>query len=326
MNPERRTSTSWPKTLAAHHNYSLDETNIADCLRRYQEVAPLTIAELWSFPMLLRVALVEALAWLATRISRAQGLREAAYLWANRLAAGARRGPEVFGRILERMESEPIALEPYFLTSLAEQLQEEEDALAPLQHWIEERLGKPLTDIVRVQHTEEAAESVSTANAFGSLRTLSRIEFAEVFESVSLVEAELRTDPGGIYPHTDFATRDRCRRAVERIARQSGKPELDIARRANALAAQDPGSDAGHVAYYLIGDGVLTAGGRYRGAFAARASDSCAWCAAAPRHCIWAVSRRSRYASSWFPWASPGTAVCGTKRTFSGSACWRCSL
>ena len=245
------------KALAAHHNYSLDETNIADCLQRYQEVAPLTIAELWSFPMLLRVALVEALAWLATRISRAQGLREAAYLWANRLAAGARRGPEVFGRILERMESEPIALEPYFLTSLAEQLQEEEDALAPLQHWIEERLGKPLTDIVRVQHTEEAAESVSTANAFGSLRTLSRIEFAEVFESVSLVEAELRTDPGGIYPHTDFATRDRCRRAVERIARQSGKPELDIARRANALAAQDPGSDAGHVAYYLIGDGAL---------------------------------------------------------------------
>src|SRR5262249_43952287 len=150
-----------------------------------------------------------------------------------------------------------IALEPYFLTCLAEQLQDEEDALAPLQHWIEERLGKPLTEIVRTQHTEEAAQSVSTANAFGSLRALSRIEFARIFESVSLVDGELRADPGAIYPRMDFATRDRCRRAVERISRHCGAEELDVARRAIALAAQDPDSLTGHVAYYLIDNGVI---------------------------------------------------------------------
>src|SRR5262249_52182966 len=164
------------RELVAHANYSLDEPNIEACLRRYQEIAPLTIAELWSFPLLLRVALIEALTGLGARVSHGQELREAAYFWANRLAAASRRGAEVFDRILQTMEAEPIAVEPYFLTCLAEQLQDEEDALAPLQHWIEERLGKPLTEIVRIQHTEEAVQSVSTANAFGSLRTLSRIE------------------------------------------------------------------------------------------------------------------------------------------------------
>jgi cyclic beta-1,2-glucan synthetase len=242
--------------LCAHSSYDLDETNIENCLRQYQEVAPLTIAELWSFPLFLRLALIEALTRIAARVSRAQGLREAAYFWANRLAAAARRNPEVFGRVLGMMEAEAVALEPYFLTSLAEQLQDEEDALAPLQHWIEERLGQPLTDIVRTQHTEEAAESVSTANAFGSLRALSRIEFADLFESVSLVEAELRTDPGGVYPRTDFATRDRCRRAVERIARHGNAGEIDVARRAITLAAQDTDRRTGHVAYYLLDDGV----------------------------------------------------------------------
>jgi cyclic beta-1,2-glucan synthetase len=245
------------RELAMHANYCLDETNIENCLRQYQEVAPLTIAELWSFPLLLRVALVEALTRMAVRISRAQELREAAYFWANRLAAGSRRGPRIFGQVLQRMEAELISREPYFLTSLAEQLQDEEEALAPLQHWIEEQLGKPLTEIVRIQHSEEATESVSTANAFGSLRALSRIEFADLFESVSLVEAELLADPGGVYQHTDFATRDRCRRVVERISRHSGEGELDVARRAVALAAHDSDPRTAHVAYYLIDDGIF---------------------------------------------------------------------
>jgi cyclic beta-1,2-glucan synthetase len=245
------------RELSAHTNYSLLESNIEECLRRYQQVAPLTIAELWSFPLLLRVALVEALACLAARISRAHELREAAYFWASRLAVGSRRSPEVFSQILRQMETESFALEPYFVTSLAEQLQDEEDALAPLQHWVEAQLGKPLAEIVRDQHTEEATQSVSTANAFGSLRLLSRIEFSKLFESVSLLEAELRNDPGAIYQHSDFATRDCCRRAVERVSRHSGVGEIDVARRANALAAKDADPQSGHVAYYLLNDGLL---------------------------------------------------------------------
>src|ERR1017187_1303608 len=245
------------RQLTAHSDYSVDEGNITECLRRYQEVAPLSIAELWSVPVLLRVALVEALTRMAARISRAQELRESAYFWANRLAAGSRRGPQVFDRILHQMEAEPISREAYFLTSLAEQLQDEEEALAPLQHWIEEQLGRPLTEIVRTQHGEEASESVSTANAFGSLRALSRIDFADLFESVSLVEAVLRGDPGDVYPRTDFATRDRCRQVVERISRHSGVGELDVARHPIGLAAGESEPRTRHVAYFLIDDGVF---------------------------------------------------------------------
>ena len=244
--------------LAAHTDYSVDEANLEDCLRRYQEEAPLTIAELWSFPLLLRVALVEALTHMAARVSETQELREAAYFWANRLAAGSRRGPQTFLRILQSMEAEPIAREPYFVTSLAEQLQDEEEALAPLQHWIEQQLGQSLTEIVRTQHGREASASVSIANAFGSLRTLSRIDFTNLFEPVSLMEAELRSDPAGIYPHSDFSTRDRCRQAVERISRNSGVGELDVARRAISLAARGSDARTGQVAYYLIDDGLLT--------------------------------------------------------------------
>ena len=43
--------------------------------------------------------------------------------------------------------------------------------------------------------------------------------FTKIFEAVSLVEKELQADPAGVYGHSDFATRDQCRRVVERISR-----------------------------------------------------------------------------------------------------------
>ncbi|HXP88164.1 MAG TPA: glucoamylase family protein [Bryobacteraceae bacterium] len=242
--------------LVAGADHALNETNITECLRQYQTVAPLTIAELWFFPLLLRMALFESLARLASRVSRAQQLREVAYLWANRLAVSVRRGTEDFEKMLARLETEPFALQPCFVTSLAERLQDQENALGPVSHWIEDRGKVPLTDLLRSEHSEEASQRISTANAFGSLRVIARIDFTKIFEAVSLVDAELRNDPSGVYAQSDFATRDQCRRAVERVALESGVSELDVARRATALAARSGPPQSTHAPYYLLADGI----------------------------------------------------------------------
>jgi cyclic beta-1,2-glucan synthetase len=244
------------RELAAQTDFAVNEDNIRSYLKELQAKRPLTIGELWAFPLFLRIALIEALASLATRVSESQQLREVAYLWANRLASSARTGSEPFARILHLLEAEPAARQPSFVTALAEQLQDEEIALGPAQHWIQERFESPLIEVIRNQHTKEAAQVVATANAFGSLRALGQIEFTKVFEEVSVVEAELRADPGGIYARSDFQTRDRCRRAVERISRRSGMEELSVARRATRLAAQSSDPGTGHVAYYLLAGGV----------------------------------------------------------------------
>jgi cyclic beta-1,2-glucan synthetase len=238
-------------------DHALNEANIAECLRQYQTVTPLTIAELWVFPLLLRMALFESLARLASRVSRLQQLRELAYLWANRLAVGMHRGKVEFEEMLARLETEPFALQPCFVTSLVERLQDQENALGPVKHWIEEWGKIPLTDLMRTEHAEEASQRISTANAFGSLRAIARIEFTKIFETVSLVDAELRKDPAGVYAQSDFATRDQCRRAVERIALDSRVAELDVARRATALAARPGPALATHAPYFLLADGIV---------------------------------------------------------------------
>ena len=235
---------------------SLNEASIIAHLYESQSKEPLRIAELWSFPLFLRMAVVEHLAALATSVACAQRCREAAQLWADRLTAAARRGTDEFNRMLGRMESEDYVRAHHFLMVLAEQLQGEENSFASVQQWIEERLQQPLTDVVRAEHAREAAESVATAQAFGSLRLLSQLDFTIIFEAASLVEIELRGDPAGVYTHSDFATRDRCRRIVEQIARTSAKEELEVARLAVKLAAAAADSPTRNVTYYLLAEGV----------------------------------------------------------------------
>ncbi|MDN5781968.1 MAG: glycosyltransferase family 2 protein, partial [Luteimonas sp.] len=99
------------------------------------------------------------------------------------------------------------------------------------------------------------------SNSIGSLRLLSMTDWREFVEATSVVEATLRADPDGTYGKMDFATRDRYRHVVERIARRDKRAEVDVAQAALELArdaaAQDDGNDiARHIGYYLVDAGL----------------------------------------------------------------------
>ncbi|HMB07044.1 MAG TPA: glycosyltransferase family 2 protein, partial [Isosphaeraceae bacterium] len=125
-------------------------------------------------------------------------------------------------------------------------------------------------EVLRREHQRQAANQISVGNCVISLRLLSAIDWNASFERHSAVEAVLREDPAGVYARQDFATRDRYRRAIERIARRSGVDERAVARRAVELARagleSGRGPGRGHVGYYLIdrGESALKAAFGYR--------------------------------------------------------------
>src|SRR5260370_19486913 len=94
----------------------------------------------------------------------------------------------------------------------------------------------------------------------GSLRFVGAVDWREFVESMSLVEQELREDPACVYGAMDFGTRDHYRHSIEAIAKLSPLSQIEVARKAIALAsdiAQKSGRDdrAAHVGFYLIGAG-----------------------------------------------------------------------
>jgi hypothetical protein len=82
----------------------------------------------------------------------------------------------------------------------------------------------------------QAADQVSISNSIGSLRFLAAMDWREFVETMSVVEHKLREDPGGVYARMDFASRDRYRHVVEKLAKASGLSESEVARKAIQLA------------------------------------------------------------------------------------------
>ncbi len=241
--------------LLQHSEHEVTEEGMQDALREFQTVRSLTTAELWSFTQILRLTLLEELTRLASDAASAQQHREAAYLWADRLTVSARRGDGAEESMLRTMESQPYASSGTFLAAVAELLQGEEEALPAFQVAIEQG-GRVLTEIARAENTREASRSAAAARAFGSLRGLSRLDVRKVFERVSIVDQELRNDPSGVYAASDFETRDRCRHAVERVARWSGGSEPAVARLAVALADDETEAPKNQVPYFLVAEGI----------------------------------------------------------------------
>ena len=85
-------------------------------------------------------------------------------------------------------------------------------------------------------HQGQGATNVTVRNVITSMRLMSAVDWAEFFESVSMVDAVLRADSD--FAAMDFATRDRYRHAIEKLARGSGHTEIEVAQ------ARDRGGQA----------------------------------------------------------------------------------
>ncbi|MEJ2745401.1 MAG: hypothetical protein P8123_06925, partial [bacterium] len=256
--------------LIQHANSYLDRNNINEFLTAYQSVSPLTIGELWAAPLMLRIALLDILRRLTEQIDQRRFEKERADFWANRLLTAARRDPNHLFFILAELAREQPEPSAHFASQLTGPLYDAEAALVPVRSWLERKLGNALDEIVLQEESRQAADQVSIGNAITSLRQLSRLDWREVFERQSRVEATLCNDPAGVYHRMDFATKDRYRHAVEEISRNSTTSEEGVARAAVEMAAgRSDGAMADprrrHIGYYLIDEGRRSLVSRLQG-------------------------------------------------------------
>lgn len=249
--------------LVAHTDSRLETETLKRFMRAYQQITPLSIGEAWALAITLRLALVENLRRLATRIIVARDEREEADALADKLIDLAGRQPEQLLPTLAYVRKPGQQFDRAFVVQLTQRLRDQDAALMPAFDWLEKQLARQGTiaeEIVHLEHQRQAEAQVSVGNIITSMRLLSTIDWRDFFEAVSLVDPVLREDPAGAYALMDFATRDRYRHIIERISRRSKISEPDVARRAVEMAAQIALADApderqSHVGFFLIDDG-----------------------------------------------------------------------
>jgi len=249
--------------VVAHGDGSVDPDSLARFIAAYQEVTVLALGELWAIPIMLRLALIENLRRVASRIAQDRIDRNLADAWADRMIDAAEHDPKsLILQVADMARSDPPTSSS-FVAELARRLQGQSPALALPLTWIEQRLseaGLTIEQQVQTENQHQTADQVSIANSIGSLRSLAFMEWRSFVESMSHAERVLREDPAHAYLQMDFASRDDYRHALERMARRGAHSEVALARIAISLAQAAVGNADerhAHVGHYLVGSGIV---------------------------------------------------------------------
>ncbi|HSP06506.1 MAG TPA: hypothetical protein VLR94_04975, partial [Acidobacteriota bacterium] len=246
--------------LISHTDSRLDAELLRRYIGSYQTVHILTTGELWAIAILLRVGLIENLKRLILLSHQERHARNDANLFASRLIAAGSTA-EIDSLLRERSH-DPRRIVGAFALQLILRLRDEPPVHFAAVEWLYKQLSESGIDpdqMIRRKHHDLAGAQISVSNIIQSLRLLAGIDWSELVEEVSLVDATLRKDPSGFYSQCDFATRDLYRHAIEDLAKHSTKSETEVAGLALHLAEQvfalEPPAKQSHIGYYLIGKG-----------------------------------------------------------------------
>lgn len=250
--------------IISHGDGRVDPESLSSFVAAYQTVATLRLGELWAIPIMLRLALIENLRRVATRIATDRIDRNSADHWADKITETAEKDPKSLILTVADMARSNPPLVSSFVAEFTRRLQGHGAPLALPLTWIEQQLSEScltIEQLVQSENQQQAADQLSMSNSIGGLRFLSAMDWREFVEQMSAVEQTLLEDPAGIYGTMAFITRDRYRHVVEEIAKKSGLAEDEVARAAIGLAGQAPAGTNGdnrarHVGFYLIDAGL----------------------------------------------------------------------
>jgi hypothetical protein len=196
--------------IIAHVDGRIDHDNITAFVSAYQEVTPLTLGEFWAIPIMLRLALIENIRRVASRVGTALDHRACAVYWGERLLDTAEHDPKNIIVVVADMARTTPPLSNAFVAELIRRLQGHSTVLELTMGWLSQQLtsfSRTVQQMIQAEGQQQAANQVSVSSSIASLRFLSSMDWCAFVESMSLVTRILRQDPAAVYDRMDFVTR-----------------------------------------------------------------------------------------------------------------------
>lgn len=241
--------------MVDHSDGRLESNVLHALIASYQRITPLRLGELWALPAMLRLALIDNLARIASKVAAAHQERLKADKWINKILMTMQGDAAKVILIVADMAKKNPVLSGAFVAEMTRRLTGQSNTLA--LSWIEQHLhglGQSTSRVIEHFHRQLSINQLSVSNSIAGLRQLSETDWPEMIESLSLVEQTLRQDPAGIYSLMQFESRDHYRHVVETLSRHSDFTEQEVAQEVLALAGEQQGQQQ-HVGYYLLDKG-----------------------------------------------------------------------
>src|SRR5882672_2709075 len=169
-----------------HSDARFDLHRLTRFVSAYQTVAPLTLGELWAWPSMLKLSLIENLRRLTDEIMESRG--------------GEAEADRYFARFESLGPGEPLPPLPEiisnaFVVQLVQRTRELGPRISELRVELEKRLklmGSTVDEAVRAEHQRQTMGQASTGNSITGLRLVSTTDWNRAIERVSLMEQVLQ--------------------------------------------------------------------------------------------------------------------------------------
>jgi len=248
--------------LAAVSDNTIDQENAITAIKAYQEVDTLNLAEMWSVPLMIRLALIVRLAERSEKLLYDRRIQDDI----DKILQDQLIDSDEPGYLLRQL-SEIVDKQHdtrRFLIILAQRLQMKGMLTDSERRWFDYKFSRWETNLdeqLRNRAQQTSRLQLSIRNAISSLRDVSETDWSNYVETCSVAERILRFDPADKYARMDFNTRDTYRKVIEKLSEHSSYSEQEVAEQALMMAesaAQNGTVQASkkiHIGYYLLDDG-----------------------------------------------------------------------
>ena len=232
------------RKIVSENDAKIDENVIESFINKYEEVTPLYMREIWSLGVCIRMALIEKIREISDKISKTYSEWERAERWLEEYNLNA------------ELKLPDVGENPSFYEHLSYQLRRMGKNGVVILNRIDryiEKYGTSLELISRKEHSVQAAMKITIGNCIGSLKSISTIDWNELFNRVSEIERIFYSEKSGVYPKMDLESKNIYRSRVEKIAKDFAISELHVARKVLACADENFDDEKyGHIGYYLF--------------------------------------------------------------------------
>ena len=238
----------------------IDGKNLSDYIQAYQKKKTLSMEEIWSIGIFMKIALIENIRQICEKIYVSQLQKYKVENIIERLVEQKNKDELQFTKLSEYKDklTKHTEMKYPFIEYLSYKLKKYGKKAYPYISILEEqvnRAGMDLDEAIKKEHYEIAINKVSMGNCITSIKNLNRISMLEIFENINGVEDILKQDPANVYEKMDYQTRIVYRNAIKEIAQKTKISEIYIAKKVWHLADKAKGDRQKHVGYYLISDG-----------------------------------------------------------------------
>lgn len=239
--------------IVAYTEGNFKASDLEEYLESYQKKKTLNMDEIWDINLFFKIALIEKIREICTKIYISQMQKVKVESIIERLVENKKKDELKFEgeqKILQTKGENGYT----FIEYMAYKLKKYGKRGIAYLNILEEEISKQglnLQEVIKKEHFDIALKKAQIGNVIKSIHAIQRLNFTEVFEKINGVEEILKGDPSKTYANMDYKTKEYYRNRIKEIAEKTKISELYIAKKAVELARErKTGNERG--SYWLL--------------------------------------------------------------------------